>query len=71
MALLPHQRVMEQILPKVPGIVSYVDDILITGKDDEEQPSQTRVSTEKLQEKWTYDQDEQMPLLSAFSTVIG
>ena len=27
---------MEQILPKVPGIVCYIDDILITGKDDEE-----------------------------------
>ena len=30
------QCVMEQILPKVPGIVCYIDDILITGKDDEE-----------------------------------
>ena len=30
------QCVMEQILPKVPVIVCYIDEILITGKDDEE-----------------------------------
>ena len=32
------QFVMEQILPQVSGIVCYIDDILITGKDDEEHP---------------------------------
>ena len=27
---------MEQILPKVPGIISFIDNIFIAGKDDEE-----------------------------------
>ena len=27
---------MEQILPKEPGIVCYIDDVIITGKDDVE-----------------------------------
>ena len=30
------QCLMEQILPKLPGVVCYIDDILITGKNDDE-----------------------------------
>ena len=30
------QCLIEQILPKLPGVVCYIDDILITGKDDDE-----------------------------------
>ena len=30
------QQIMEQILPKVPGVVCYVDDILVTGRTDDE-----------------------------------
>ena len=30
------QNTMEQILPKLPGIGCYIDDILVTGKDDRE-----------------------------------
>ena len=30
------QCLIKQILPKLPGVVCYMDDILITGKDDDE-----------------------------------
>ena len=30
------QQIMEQILPKLPGVVCYIDDILITGRNDDE-----------------------------------
>ena len=30
------QQIMEQILPKIPGVVCYIDDILITGRSDNE-----------------------------------
>ena len=30
------QCLIEQILPSLPGVVCYIDDILITGKDDDE-----------------------------------
>ena len=30
------QKIMEQILPKVPGVVCYVDDILVIGRNDDE-----------------------------------
>ena len=32
-------NVMEQILPKGLGVACYIDDILITGKDDDEHPT--------------------------------
>ena len=30
------QQIMEQILPKIPGVVCYIDDILVTGRSDNE-----------------------------------
>ena len=38
------QCLIEQILPKLPGVVCYIDDILITGKDDDEHFSRLRLS---------------------------
>ena len=37
MELLPlPQQTMVQILPKIPGVVCYIDDILVTGRSENE-----------------------------------
>ena len=44
------QQIMDQILPKLPGVVCYLDDILVTGKDTQEHFSNLEAVLQKLQE---------------------
>ena len=44
------QQIMDQILPKLPGIVCYLDDILVTGKDEKEHLSNLEAVLQKLQQ---------------------
>ena len=41
---------MDQILPKLPGVVCYLDDVLVTGKDTQEHLSNLEAVLQKLQE---------------------
>ena len=41
---------MDQILPKLPDVVCYLNDILITGKDESEHLNNLEAVLEKLQE---------------------
>ena len=43
------QRVMESLLGNIPGLVVYIDDILITGKSDEEHLAALEVVLNRLQ----------------------
>ena len=45
------QNTMEQILPKLPGIGCYIDDILVTGKDDREHFSHLEAVLKRLKER--------------------
>ena len=49
-ALSIFQQIMDQILPKLPGIVCYLDDILVTCKDTQENFSNLEAVLQKLQE---------------------
>ena len=49
------QCLMEQVLPKLPGVVCYIDDILITGKDDDEHFSRLEA---KFQRIWPHYQNQ-------------
>ena len=44
------QCTMEQILPKLPGVVCYIDDILFTGKDDKEHFTHLKAVLESFKE---------------------
>ena len=44
------QCLIEQILPKLPGIVRNIDDILITGKDDDEHFSRLEAALKSFKE---------------------
>ena len=44
------QQIMDKILPKLPGVVYYLDDILVTGKDTQEHLSNLVAVLQKLQE---------------------
>ena len=44
------QQIMDQILPKLPGVVCYLDDILVTGKDEKEHLNNLEAVLQKLQE---------------------
>ena len=44
------QQIMDQILPKLPGVVCYLDDILVTGKDTQEHLSNLEAVLQKLKE---------------------
>ena len=44
------QKIMDQILPKLPGVVCYLDDILVTDKDTQEHFSNLEAVLQKLQE---------------------
>ena len=44
------QQIMDQILPKLPGVVCYLDDILVTGKDEKEHLSNLEAVLQKLQQ---------------------
>ena len=49
-ALSIFQQTMDQILPKLPGVVCYLDDILVTGKDTQEHFSNLEAVLRKLLE---------------------
>ena len=44
------QQIMDQILPKLPGVVCYLDDILVTGKDKREHLNNLEAVLQKLSE---------------------
>ena len=44
------QCLIEQILPKLPGVVCYIDNILITGKDDDEHFSRLEAVLQSFKE---------------------
>ena len=44
------QQIMDQILPKQEGIICYLDDILITGKNDQQHLGNLKAVLAKLQQ---------------------
>ena len=42
------QQIMDQILPKLPGVVCYLDDILVNGKDEKEHLGNLEAVLQKL-----------------------
>ena len=43
------QRVMESVLQGIPGVMVYLDDILVAGKDEEQHIKQLDVVLQRLQ----------------------
>ena len=49
------QRVMENVLQGLPHTVVYIDDILVTGRNEEEHISNLNQVLKRLQEAGLYD----------------
>ena len=44
------QRIMESILQGVPGVIIYIDDILVSGKDEQDHLQKLDIVLTKLEE---------------------
>ena len=65
------QRVMESVLQGIPGIMVYLDDILVAGKDEEQHLKRLEVVLQRLQDAGLRLKDSKCEFLVASVTYLG
>lgn len=65
------QQIVEQILPKIPGLVYYIDDILVTGRNDDEHLEHLEAVFQSLKQYGFRIKKKQMLVLPRLSGIPG